>query len=413
MRAKEQSEQNRSGFFYGYLIVGLAFVIMFVLWGAFYAFGIFFKPILKEFSWTRAMTAGAFSLCSIVQGLLSIAMGGLTDKFGARLVMTLCGLLLGVGYLLMSQLSVIWQLYLFYGVIVGAGMGGSFTPLMSAVARCFMRRRSTMTGIVAAGTGFGALIAPPVVSRLVSSYGWRASYVVVGGIVLGVVVLCAQFIRHDPARMGQVAYGDGGEREKVLRQDIKELSLSEAAYTMQFWIVFGMIFSLGFCVFAIMVHIAPHAAEIGISTASAANILATVGGASILGKVLLGKTADRIGNRQTFIIGFILMLAALFMVLPTKGELMLYLFGVVYGFGFGGCIASESPLVAELFGLSSHGLILGVISFSFLLGGAFGPFLFGLIFDMTGSYRWGFLACGVVSFIGLLLTVILKRRGDI
>lgn len=413
LRAKQQGEQNRSGFFYGYLVVGLAFIIMFVIWGAFYAFGIFFKPILKEFGWTRAMTAGAFSVCSVVQGLLGIAMGGLTDKFGARLVMTLCGLLLGVGYLLMSQLSVIWQLYLFYGAILGAGMGGSFTPLMSAVARCFVRRRSTMTGIVAAGTGFGALIAPPVVSGLVSSYGWRESYVILGGVVLGVVVLCAQFIRYDRARTGHVAYGDDGERKKLLKQEIKELSLREAAYTMQFWIVFGMIFSLGFCVFAMMVHIAPHAAEIGISTTSAANILATIGGASILGKLLLGKTADKIGNRQTFTIGFSLMLAALVMVLTTKAELMLYVFAVVYGFGFGGCIASESPIVAELFGLSSHGLILGVIAFSFLLGGALGPFLFGFIFDTTGSYQWGFLACGVVSFIGLILTATLKRRRDI
>jgi len=410
LRAKQQKEQNRSQFFYGYFIVGLAFMIMFVLWGAFYAFGIFFKPILKEFGWTRAMTAGAFSLCSIVQGLVAIALGGLTDKFGTRLVMTLCGLLLGLGYVLMSQLSAVWQLYLFYGVIVGAGMGGSFTPLMSAVARWFMKRRSTMTGIVAAGTGFGALIAPPVVSRLVSSYGWRVSYVILGGIVLGVVVLCAQFMKHNPARMGLAAYGDDGESEKGLEQDFGELSLKEAVYTVQFWIVFGMIFSLGFCVFAIMVHIAPHAAETGISTTGAANILATLGGASILGKVLLGKTADRIGNRKTFIIGFILMFAALFMVLPTEGEWMLYLFAVVYGFGFGGCIASESPIVAELFGLSSHGLILGVISFSFLLGGAFGPFLFGLIFDITGSYQWGFLACGLVSFFGLILTAILKRR---
>jgi len=410
LRAKQQKEQNRSQFFYGYFIVGLAFMIMFVLWGAFYAFGIFFKPILKEFGWTRAMTAGAFSLCSIVQGLVAIALGGLTDKFGTRLVMTLCGLLLGLGYVLMSQLSAVWQLYLFYGVIVGAGMGGSFTPLMSAVARWFMKRRSTMTGIVAAGTGFGALIAPPVVSRLVSSYGWRVSYVILGGIVLGVVVLCAQFMKHNPARMGLAAYGDDGESEKGLEQDFRELSLKEAVYTVQFWIVFGMIFSLGFCVFAIMVHIAPHAAETGISTTGAANILATLGGASILGKVLLGKTADRIGNRKTFIIGFILMFAALFMVLPTEGEWMLYLFAVVYGFGFGGCIASESPIVAELFGLSSHGLILGVVSFSFLLGGALGPFLFGFIFDMTGSYQWGFFACGLVSFIGLILTAILKRR---
>ena len=169
-----------------------------------------------------------------------------------------------------------------------------------------------------AGTGIGALIGPPVVSRLISGYGWRVSYVILGSSVLVVVVLCAQFIRRDPAQMGQVAYGDDQEEKKVLKQDTKELSLREAAYTTQFWIVFGMIFSLGFCVFAIMVHIVPHAAELGISAISAANILATIGGASIVGKVLLGRAADRIGSRQNFIIGFILMSAALFWVITSQ-----------------------------------------------------------------------------------------------
>jgi MFS family permease len=406
----EHSSENKSGFFNGYLIVGIAFIIMFVFWGAFYAFGVFFKLILKEFGWTRAMTAGAFSLCSIIQGLLGIVMGGFTDKFGPRMVMTCCGLFLGLGYILMSRVNAIWELYLFYGVIIGAGMGGSFTPLMSTVARWFEGRRSTMTGIVAAGTGIGALIGPPVISRLVVGYGWRVSYVILGSIILAVVVLCAQFIKRDPTQMGQVAYRDGAEKKKLPLQSTRELSLREATYTMQFWIVFGMIFSLGFCVFAIMVHIVPHAAELGFSTISAANILSTIGGASVVGKVLLGRTADRIGSRQSFIIGFILMSSALFMVLLVKGELILYLFAAVFGFAFGGCVSSESPMVAELFGLSSHGLILGVIALSFLLGGAIGPLLFGYIFDVTDSYQWGFLVCAVISFSGLILTTVLKRR---
>jgi sugar phosphate permease len=105
---------KRSEPFYGYCIVWVAFFIMFVFWGAFYAFGVFFKPMLKEFGWTRAMTAGAFSLCSMIQGLPGIAMGGLTDKFGPRVVITLCGLPLGLGYALMSQVSAMWQLYLLY-----------------------------------------------------------------------------------------------------------------------------------------------------------------------------------------------------------------------------------------------------------------------------------------------------------
>ena len=110
-------------------------------------------------------------------------------------------------------------------------------------------------------------------------------------------------------------------------------------------------------------------------------------------------------------IGFILMTASLLMVFPAQREWALYPFAVVFGFAFGGCISSESPIVAELFGLSSHGLILGVIAFSFLLGGAAGPLLLGYIFDVTGSYQWGFLVCAVISFVGLILTAVLKRRG--
>ena len=103
------------------------------------------------------------------------------------------------------------------------------------------------------------------------------------------------------------------------------------------------------------------------------------------------------------------MTAALSIVLSAKGEWVLYLFAALFGFAFGGCVSSESPIVAELFGLSSHGLILGVIALSFLLGGAVGPLLFGYIFDVMGSYRWGFLVCAAVSFVGLMLTSVLKR----
>lgn len=121
--------------------------------------------------------------------------------------------------------------------------------------------------------------------------------------------------------------------------------------------------------------------------------------------------ADRIGSKQTFIIGFILMTGALLGFLLVKWESILYFFAALFGFAFGGCVSVESPIVAELFGLTSHGLILGVIAFSFLLGGAIGPFILGYIFDLTGSYKWGFSFCVVISFLGLILTSILKRRG--
>ena len=208
-----QSPRTEPRFFYGYVVVAATACIMVVVWGTYYAFGVFFKPVLIEFGWTRAITSGAFSLALIIHGLLGIAMGWLTDRFGPRLVTTLCGCLIGTGYLLMSQISAVWQLYLFYGVIVGTGMGGAFVPLVSPIARWFVKRRGIMTWTVVAGLGIGALIAPPVANWLIYSYGWRLSYVILGAAVLLIVTLAAQFLKRDPTQVGQVAYGeDKGER---------------------------------------------------------------------------------------------------------------------------------------------------------------------------------------------------------
>ena len=119
-------------FFYGYTVVGASFFIVGITYGAMYTFSVFFKPLLDDFGWTRAMTSGAFSLFMVFHGLLYIVTGRLSDRFGPRVVMTVCGFFLGLGYLLMSQISAIWHLYLFYGVIVSIGVSGAFVPLISS-----------------------------------------------------------------------------------------------------------------------------------------------------------------------------------------------------------------------------------------------------------------------------------------
>jgi len=403
-----QSPGAKPGVFYGYIVVAAALCIMVVIWATYLAFGVFFKPVLTEFGWTRAMTSGAFSLSMIMQGLIGIVMGGLTDRLGPRLVMSLCGLFLGLGYLLMSQIGTVWQLYLCYGVIIGIGMSGSWVPLLSTVARWFVKRRGMVTGIVVTGTGIGTLVGPPVANWLISTYGWRTSYIVLGGIVLVVVVLAAQLLKRDPTRMGQVPYGEKEGGEQGLKSGAEGFSLKEAVYTRQFWLFFAMLFCFGLCVFAIMVHIVPHVTDLGIQAASAANILAAVGGLTIVGNVVLGSAGDRIGHRQVFIIGFILVSAALFWLVPATEVWMLYLFAVVFGFAQGGCATTESPLIAELFGLSSHGLIFGVIGIGFTLGAATGPLLTGYIFDVTGNYELAFLVCAAICIVGLVLTALLR-----
>lgn len=400
--------KNKPRFFYGYIIVIAAFIIMLVGYGLYNSFGIFLTPLINEFGWTRATTSGAFSLSMILCGVLGIVVGGLTDKFGSRIVMTACGCFLALGFLLMSQISAAWQLYLFYGIIIGIGISGVWVPLLSTVARWFDKKRSLMTGIVLSGMGLGTLISPLVVSRLISTYDWRMASMILGIVLLVIIVLASQFLRHAPSQKGQTPYSENEAVEQEPPLETKAFSLREASHVRQFWMVFGILFCWGFCAFSVVVHIVPYTIELGIPAVNAANILATIGGISVIGNYVLGHLGDRIGNRRIFIIGFIIWTAILLWLVPSKQLWMLYIFAIIFGFADGGLAASESPIIAWLFGLRSHGLIFGVLGLGFTIGGAVGPIVTGQIFDLTGGYQVAFLVCAAFSIFGLIISSILK-----
>ena len=405
--------KNKPRFFYGYIIVIAFFITQVMMFGQRGSFGVFFKPLLIEFGWSRALISGAFSISTIVQGLSSIVMGGLNDRLGPRLVMTLCGFLLGLGFLLMSQITAAWHLYLLYVVMVGVGMGGIYAPQMSTVARWFVGRRSIMTGMVAAGGGIGGIIMPPIINWLIATFDWRNSYIILGAVILVSMILAAQFLRLDPAKMGQEPYGENRGVEQRLNSVTNGFSLKEAIYTIQFWIVVAILFCWAFCVVTITVHIVPHATDMGISAATAANILAVTGVGILIGVTVLGGIADRIGNRQAYIICFILISIALFWLLVAREAWMLYVITAIIGFGGGG-VTLASPIVADLFGMRSHGLILGACIFCQTIGSAVGPFIAGYIFDVSSSYQLAFLLLVAFSIVGLILAVTLrpiKRQG--
>jgi MFS family permease len=407
-----QSPRTEPRLFYGYILVAAAFCIIFLTAGTQVSYGIFFKPLLAEFGWSRATTSGAFSLSWIIQGLIGIVMGRLSDRLGPRIVLTICGFLLGIGYFLMSQISTVWQLYVFYGIIIGIGMSGTLIPLQSAVARWFVARRGIMTGIILTGTALGTTVGAPVANWLIRTYDWRVSYIILSGLVFVVVVLLAQLLRRDPAQMGQIPYGQNDRAKPSLKLTAKAFSLSQALYTRQLWTVVAMFFCLSFPLFAITVHIVPHATDLGISATTAASILATLGALSIVGRVGMGSAGDRIGSIRTFIIGFAIMSAALLWLMPAKEAWGLYLFAAIFGFASAGAGALTSPLVAELFGLRSHGLILGVTQLGFAIGAAVGPLVAGYLFDVTSTYSFTFMLCAVTSIVGLVLSIVLKPTTD-
>ncbi len=403
-----QPSGSKPGLFYGYIVVVAAFFAMVALYSTRAVFGVFFKPILADFDWTRAMISGVVSVSMIIQGSLAVVMGGLTDRFGPRVVLTLSSCLVGLGYLLMAQTGSLWQLYLSYGLILGVGMGGVMVPLLSTVARWFVTRRNLMSGIVVTGIGIGGLITPPLADWLIAAYDWRVACAALGGAVLVIGVVAAQALRRNPARMGQSSrpMSKGGEPRTLSAPE--GIPFKEAAKTGQFWLSVAIYLCQGYCLFSIMVHIVPHATDLGISATGAATILAAMGGAGIIGNLVLGGVGDRIGNKMVCVIGSILTVASLFWLISITEFWMFILFAIILNFAVGGITTAESPLVATLFGMRSHGMILGMVSFGFTIGGALGPFLTGYIFDGTGSYQLAFVVCAAIGTVGLILAALLR-----
>lgn len=395
-------------FFYGYVIVAASFAIQWVCVGAMFTYGIFFKPLLNEFGWSRATISGASSITMLFVGLMGIVSGRLNDRFGPRVIMVVSGLFLGGGYLLMSLLQAPWQLYLFYGVIIGTGMASHDIVTLSTVARWFLRRRGMMTGIVKMGTGAGQLMVPLIATVLLAAYGWRTSYLLIGAAALILFVLISLLFRRNPQQMGLLPYG--AESTMSVPSDSAEqgLSLREVIRTRQFWLISLAYFSVIYCLLTIIVHIVPHATDIGISPTRAAGVLSTIGGVSMVGRFTMGTASDRIGSKRVWIICFIILIASFLWLQITRELWMFYLFAVVYGFAHGGFFVLVSPMAAELFGTRAHGVIFGIIYFAGTFGGSLGPVLAGYIFDITQSYQTVFLVLLILSIIGLTLISTVK-----
>jgi MFS family permease len=401
--------------FYGYIVTAASFLIMTTAWGANRSFGAFLAPMLNEFGWTRAGISGAFTLAMLTIGAMSLVAGKLTDMFGPRTVVMICGLFLGLGFILVSQARSILQFYIFYGAMTGIGLSGCLVPLLSSVARWFAKKRALISGILMAGPALGIVMIPPLASILISAYGWRQSYLILGFAVLVIVIFLAMFLKRDPGNTELSI--DDREKSSIAKSDapIEEYNLFEAARTRQFWLLNFISFGDLFLINVIVVHIVIYAASLGISNTAAAGVLSVAAGISIPARIIMGGVADRIGNREALMVCLFMSIVAFILLLIAKELWLLYLFAAIYGFGLWATGPMMPPITAELFGLRSHGTILAFVLLAHNLGGAVGPVLVGHIFDVTHSYHLGFLLCLGISVTGFtaitLFRPLTKRDG--
>jgi MFS family permease len=387
---------------YGYVMVVAGFVILLLNVGMLVAIGVFFKPILNEFGWTRAITSGPISLSYLVSGIVYIFSGILADRFGPRKVITAHVIIMGVGFMLMSQVSSVWEIYLFYGVLIGSGAAAS-VPIFAVVPRWFESKRTAMVGIVSAGGGAGGLIMPFIATWLLTFINWHQAYLVLGVIYIVIALIAAQFFKRSPAEIEAQA----NRKSKDVAAKSSG-SFNSVLTSLKFWLVVAIAFAFGYLVNTIQIHMVNHATDINISANSAAALLAIINGASLVGSIVLGSMGDKFGNKKLFVYTFAALAACFLFILVAKDLWMLYTFTVVFGLAFGSGLANIPALVAQVYGIKSLGLILGITYLAYCLGGSLGGLLAGYIFDIRDSYNLSFIICAVMAVIAVLVTLALK-----
>lgn len=392
---------------YGHIIFAACFTIQAVGIGTYVAYGVFFNALMTEFQWSRAAISGASSLAFFMMGFVGMLVGRLNDRYGPRLLMSVTSLFFGAGLILMSQVNSILQLYIFYGVILGIGLSSMDVIALTTIARWFLFRRGAMTGLVKVGTGAGQFTIPILASLLIGVVGWRIAYVIIGLVASFILFSVAQVLKRDPHDYHPASRIDTSASLKI-SNDKSSLSFGEVRKTYQFWTLCIVNFLVIFCLLSIIIHIVPHARDNGLSASQAAVALSTIGGVSMIGRLVSGLAIDQYGSKLIMGTCLLLLIFSLLWLQIAQSLWMLFLFACIYGLAHGGLFTAISPIIAEIFGIKAHGTILGVVVCFGTTGGAIGPIFTGQLFDMTGSYTTAFWVFIFITTCSLVILSFIK-----
>ena len=421
------SRVRRLPFFYGWVIVAVAFVSMGIGVNARTAFSLLFPPILDEFGWERGVTAGAFSFGFLVSAALSPSLGRLMDRRGPRVVMELGIGLMTIGLLLAPLVRQPWHLYATLGVLVGGGsVCLGYTGQALFLPNWFVRRRGLAISVAYSGVGVGSIILLPWVQTLIGGVGWRSACWALGILLLVVLAPLNLLLARRPEDLGLEPDGDragravGGGRKVDNVVDAVwaavDWTLARALRTARFWwLVVGFFWAL-FAWYAVQVHQTRYLVEIGFSPTYAAWALGFVSLAGIPGQIALGHISDRIGREWVWTVGnlgFALCYLALLALEHAPTPALLYFMVISQGLLGYGLTSVIGAIPAEIFQGRHYGTIFGTLMLASIAGGAAGPWATGVVHDVTGSYTlafWIAIAGCVLSAIAIWLAAPRKVR---
>ncbi len=404
----------RKKIFYGWYIVGAALVLIIMDGLLLYSFGVFLPYLNEEFGFSLAMGSSIFSFRSLVLAFSLTLAGRLVDKYDPRVVVFSGGVITALGVLLSGLATEAWQLYLFYGFMVGLGDGVLYITGVALVSRWFIKKRTLVIGIITTGIPLSGLIANPLTAWLISSFGVRNAFFALAGIIM-IGILSAFVLRGYPEEKNLKPYGEddsNSNKKEPLNnrsQGNGDWKALEAIGTTTFWLLYAMYF-FGFTTFLIVViHLFNFATDLGILPIVASGAPAAIGVGSLVGRVMLTAIVTKIlESRKVLLYCFLLQGSSIFLLIGIEQTWAFYLFGLLFGFFYSGTVPIFPALLARYFGLSALGTIYGFFGSSYSLAAIGGPLIAGYIHDITGSYLYPFLIAILFCYIAASLTFLVK-----
>ncbi|OGL16626.1 MAG: hypothetical protein A3G97_06900, partial [Candidatus Rokubacteria bacterium RIFCSPLOWO2_12_FULL_69_21] len=303
--------------------------------------------------------------------------------------------------------STLWQFYLTFGLLVGAGVSAFYVPLTATATKWFSARRGLAVAIVSAGNGLGVFLLAPLSRFLISAFDWRTAMLVLGDLAWLVVIPAALLIRNSPQDVGAVAHG-----EAVAAVPASPAGSRTAGSVLQsgpFWTIALTHFACCAAHSGPIFHMVAHAMDQGVAKMAAATVLGVSGFSSIFGRLGTGLLADRFGARQILVVGLSLQAFMILLFLFAGDLASFYGLALVFGMAYGGVMPLYALLTREHFGERVMGTAYGGVFFISSIGMGFGSYAGGYIFDLLGSYRWLYLGSFAIGLAGVLLASTLRR----
>jgi len=381
--------------------VAISFAITTAGYSTYYLWPVFYVAILDEFGWSRADTALIFSIAGMIYAFTSPGVGIIFDKFGPRRLFTVAAVLLALGAIGCSRAYEAWQFYIFFGLLVGLGtISAGYVPNAALVSAWFEKKRSMALGISMLGTR-DVFLLTPLFQLFILALGWRNSYLVLAAMVIIIIVPLAQFLRARPQDMGLLPDGatevEGkGEVERSERDDrIVDRKWASTEWTLlgvirqyQFWAFFLMMLGAGLIFSSLVNHFVVLTTDFGFTALFGASLLLIYAVTSMIGRVS-GFISDFIGREVATTLSLTLVLITLTILLVTEDAsipAMLYIAAACWGFGNGIFAPTYTSSTADLFQGKTFASVIGCINVGVGISSSIGTWLFGYIFDVTGTY---------------------------